>query len=114
MMASSSPSPVLLCDYAPPAFLVEQVELEFELGETTLVRARLKLTRNPAAAAVPDCVLNGVMLETISLKINGVRCDDDAYAIKSNCLTLFSVPDEFCLETEVRIHPAKNTALSGL
>src|SRR5437899_365632 len=40
-------------DYTPPAFLIDAVELDFDLrAERTLVTNRMKLRRNPAARAV--------------------------------------------------------------
>ena len=49
---AAEPAATRLADYAPPPFLVDEVDLDFELGEErTLVRARLKVRRNPAAVA---------------------------------------------------------------
>ena len=49
---AAEPAATRLSDYAPPPFLVDEVDLDFELGEErTLVRAKLKVRRNPAAVA---------------------------------------------------------------
>ena len=49
-MRDPVPQSVRLVDYAPPAFLVPEVELEFDiLAEFTRVKATLTLRRNPAA-----------------------------------------------------------------
>ena len=49
---AAEPAATRLADYAPPPFLVDEVDLDFELGEErTLVRAKLKVRRNPAAVA---------------------------------------------------------------
>ena len=51
-MSSAEPATTRLADYAPPPFLVDEVDLDFELGEErTLVRAKLKVRRNPAVAS---------------------------------------------------------------
>ena len=51
-MSSAEPATTRLADYAPPPFLVDEVDLDFELGEErTLVRAKLKVRRNPAIAS---------------------------------------------------------------
>src|ERR1700675_1225695 len=51
-MRDPAPAAVQLRDYRPPAFLIESVELDFDIGEdSTRVRARLVVARNPAAAA---------------------------------------------------------------
>ena len=53
-MSSAEPAATRLADYAPPPFLVDEVDLDFELGEErTLVRAKLKVRRNPAVATAP-------------------------------------------------------------
>ena len=53
-MSSAEPAATRLADYAPPPFLVDEVDLDFELGEEcTLVRAKLKMRRNPAVASAP-------------------------------------------------------------
>ena len=49
---AAEPAATRLADHAPPPFLVDAVDLDFELGEErTLVRAKLKMRRNPAAVA---------------------------------------------------------------
>ncbi len=49
---AAEPAATRLADYAPPPFLVDEVDLDFELGEErTLVRAKLKVRRNSAAVA---------------------------------------------------------------
>ena len=49
---AAEPAATRLADYAPPPFLVDEVDLDFELGEErTLVRAKLKVRRNPAVAS---------------------------------------------------------------
>ena len=54
---AAEPAATRLADYAPPPFLVDEVDLDFELGEErTLVRVKLKVRRNPAvvvAASAP-------------------------------------------------------------
>ena len=55
-MKTDTPVTIRRADYTPPAFLVDDVALEFELDPAaTSVRARLALRRNPAAA--PDAPL---------------------------------------------------------
>ena len=41
-MDAKEPTPIYLADYRPPDFLIDTVDLTFDLGETeTRVRARL-------------------------------------------------------------------------
>ena len=54
-MTTDTPKTVYLKDYTPPPFLIEDVDLRFELDEdTTLVRSTLTLSRNPEFAAPRD------------------------------------------------------------
>jgi aminopeptidase N len=59
------------CDYLPPNYRVETVELTFTLGEeTTLVAARLRLQRD-AAATETTLTLLGRHLDLRSLRRDG-------------------------------------------
>ena len=50
-MATHTPKTVYLKDYTPPPFLIDEVDMRFELGEeSTLVTSTLALRRNPAGA----------------------------------------------------------------
>ena len=52
-MKDAQPRVTRLSEYRPPEFLVDTVELRFELGEEgTRVRSRLALRRNPASSSV--------------------------------------------------------------
>ena len=107
---------VYLKDYAPPAYLVEQVELHVELDPTaTRVRSRLQLAANPAAG--PPCGvlrLDGRQLELLEIALEGMPLTAAAYAVDTEGLTITGVPERFLLESTVRIDPEGNTALEGL
>ena len=50
-MKDAQPRAILLSEYRVPAFLVSHVDLHVTLGEdTTRVRSRLTIARNPACA----------------------------------------------------------------
>jgi aminopeptidase N len=103
--------PVELSAYAPPAFVVEEVELVFDLDpRATEVRARLKMRRNAPGALT----LDGVRLELLSLAVNGEALGDNRYTKDEKSLTIHDAPDDCVLETHVRINPTANTELSGL
>ena len=54
-MRDPLPQSVRLEDYAPPPFLIDTVELDFEIEEShTRVRARLAMRRNPAAVDMQE------------------------------------------------------------
>jgi aminopeptidase N len=100
-------------DYTPPAFWIERVELSFDLHEDhALVRARLECRRNGEGDA--PLVLDGEELETLAVRLDGVELQPGRYVVEPETLTVPDVPDAFVLETEVRLRPQDNLALSGL
>ncbi len=112
----STPPTIYLKDYTPPAYLVETVELEFDLDEQdTVVRAKLAMRRNPDhPQANPPLVLDGQQLELLELRLDGRELQEGDYTLDDEHLTIEDVPEAFTLESTVRIHPAANTALEGL
>ncbi|MDX1376137.1 MAG: aminopeptidase N [Burkholderiales bacterium] len=115
-MREPQPNSIQLKDYAPPAFLVDAIELDVDIrAEDALVRAVLALRRNPRAGAprVP-LVLDGEALELVSLAIDGVELRANAYSLSPTRLEIGHVPEVFRLTTVSRIVPHKNTTLEGL
>ena len=110
-MKTDTPQTVHLKDYTAPAYLIDTVDLDFniEAGGTT-VSARLAMRRNPAVATQP-LVLDGDELETLRVAVNG---QETAFSATGSSLTLSDLPDAFTLETVVRIDPDHNTKLLGL
>ena len=105
-----------LADYTPPVFLIDTVDLDFDLrdGETT-VTAILKGRRNPDAVSVSDILeLDGQGLRLISLSLDGAAVGEDQYEVAGDRLALRAVPDAFTLEVVTVIVPEENTALEGL
>ena len=102
-------------DYRPPAWLVDSVDLAFDLDRSaTEVRARLAMRRNPAGQGGP-LRLDGGPIELLGIALNGAPLTAGRYSIGADhALTIPQVPDAFTLETRVRIAPDRNTELSGL
>jgi aminopeptidase N len=112
MSHDATPQPVLLADYQPPAFLVDTVDLAFELDETaTVVRSRLKVRRN---GANDELRLNGEALTLVSIARDGVALTPDQYREEQHALVIPAMPEDCVLELQVRINPKANTELSGL
>lgn len=110
-IAPKSVREVKLADYLPPAFAVDTVALDFELSPAaTTVRASLAVRRTGHG----PLVLDGEGLTLLGVTLDGERLGDNRYELSATTLTIADVPDEFTLETEVRIAPDRNTALSGL
>src|SRR5215469_13967765 len=111
------PQPVRLADHRPPAFLIDTVDLVFDLdGEDTRVKSRLGMRRNPAAFDPAEPLqLDGEDLTLVSLALDGQPLGDNRYqSSAAGGLILPDVPDAFTLDVETRIAPADNTQLSGL
>lgn len=107
---------VYLKDYQVPEFLIEKVDLEFELGEThTLVKSRLEVQANPVAQKkAKNLILQGEALELKSVVLDGKRLEAKQYQVTEELLTLLNVPEKFVLEIHTLIKPQENTELSGL
>ncbi|MDD4910992.1 MAG: aminopeptidase N [Sideroxydans sp.] len=114
-MKTQTTNSVFRKDYTPPAYLVEQVELGFDLdADNTLVNARLVMKRNPLGPAKPLQLL-GEELELVALRMNGRTLKERTdYTVTEGTLTLLNAPDAVELEIVTRIHPAKNTSLMGV
>jgi len=115
-MRDPAPVPVRLQDYAPPAFLIETVDLDVELFEDhARVRSRLSISRNPKATDPrAPLVLDAEELELESASLDGRRLAAGDYALGELHLTIAKPPSRFVLETACRIHPRRNTTLMGL
>jgi aminopeptidase N len=115
-MLRENPQAIYLKDYRPPPFLIDQVELEFILGEAeTRVVSNLTLRRNPASEEQPTCLeLQGEELKLLTLAIDGRELDNSEYRVDEEGLRIEQVPEQFQLRSEVAIYPQDNTALEGL
>jgi aminopeptidase N len=115
--ADIAPRPTRLADYRPPEFLVDTVDLTFDLAPAdTRVAAHLALRRNPAASMSETALrLDGDELEPMALALDGRSLAPGEYAVEPDgTLVIAHVPDAFALDIETRIAPERNTALSGL
>ncbi len=113
---SGSPIRIYRKDYRPPAFWIDEVDLDFHLREEeTLVRARLQVRRNRASAgAGAPLALDGVDLELRAIFVGERELEPGEYEVGPESLTIPNVPERFELETEVAIRPQENTRLLGL
>jgi aminopeptidase N len=108
--AQATPQTIRLSDYRPPAWLVPEVALAFDLGaDVTRVTARLTVRRNGKRDA--PLVLDGQDLRLISVSVDGVAVDATPTGEQ---LTLAIAGDTALVETVVEIAPAANTRLMGL
>ncbi len=103
-------------DYKPSEFLVDSIDLCFELDPAeTVVKAKTRLRRNRAVQrGTGPLVLQGDDLELRAVRLDGLELDVARFDTDSKGLRLHDVPDRFELETEVLIRPDENTKLMGL
>lgn len=107
--------------YSPPDFLIDTVELIFDLDAAdTCVSSTMHIRRNPTVSAADTALLlDGEQLELVSLKINGNPVANDQYQVSDDSLKISaaSIPSDeagFTLQTVSRTEPQANTSLSGL
>ena len=103
-------------DYSPPEYLVDTVDLSFQLDPAdTRVETTMRLRKNPSSeVAGPSLSLHGAELELLSVYVDGARLEPSRYEAHPEGLRIHDVPDEFELRTEVSIRPERNTKLMGL
>jgi len=101
-------------DYQQPDFLVDFIDLGFDLDpEQTHVANQMTLIRREGSKA-RDILLYGNGLKLAQLRMNGVTLGKDAWRLEDGNLRIFNAPDIATLEIETVIHPAQNTSLMGL
>ena len=114
-MMDQKPQTKYLKDYTPPDYLVETVDLTFDLYEDQcLVDSKLSCVRNEMIENRPPFVCMGQNLELKHIVLDGVPLHLDSYQVDDEYLTIPNVPDKFVLEIQTRIEPHKNTSLEGL
>ncbi|MFS0827795.1 aminopeptidase N [Pseudomonas phoenicis] len=115
-MRTEQPQAIYLKDYQAPEYLIDETHLTFELFEDhTLVHAQLVMRRNPAHGdGLPALVLDGQHLELLSVQLDDRALSPSDYQLDADSLTLHPSAERFTLDTSVRIHPERNTALEGL
>ncbi|MDT8992328.1 aminopeptidase N [Curvibacter sp. APW13] len=111
----ASPATVIRREaYAAPAYLVDTVDLSFDLDPAkTRVLNRMTLRRNPDVAPGP-LRLDGEELNLARVLVNGAGT---SFKMDGNTLVLENLPEgtePFALEIFTTCMPVKNTSLSGL
>jgi aminopeptidase N len=110
------PKPVFLKDYHPPAFRVENIDLEFDIRSISNVRitanTRFK-QHNHGAKLILDG--NPELVHILSIALDGLELSEDQYQLTSeHKLEIPVVPEEFTLRIISQTDPTKNTSCIGL
>jgi len=110
-MKDAASQTIYLSNYKPPAFLVDDVHLTFQLDpRKTRVISRISFYPNPQSDE-HKFTLHGEDLTLMSAKIDGKDCD---VSVENGILTAAAPNKPFVWEAEVEISPQTNTALEGL
>ena len=111
-MAKKSNREIFLNDYQAPAYLIDSVELDFQLNpKKTKVYSKIKFRKNPNPNSADKFFLNGEKLNLINAKIDGKVVQPKLVENGLEC----DVPGEpFIWESLVEIDPSSNTSLEGL
>lgn len=117
-MKDASPKTIYLKDYTIPDYLIDQVDLYFQLdADRTEVKSRMVIRRNPASQqAGKELLLMGEGLNLQGIKLDGKVLAPADYLLTAETLIIPDVPQDnpFVLEIENSINPATNTAYEGL
>lgn len=107
---------IRLSDYKPPDFLIDTVELDFDVQEkVTRVCSRMNVRRNPSAKSKKaPLLLNGEAQKLLSVTLDGKKLTPKDYVLTQDTLAIDKMPDAVCVEIESTNEPQKNTLLSGL
>ena len=112
-MRTDTSQTIYRSDYTPPSFLVDTVELGFDLHpERTVVANRVTLRQNPASK-LRDIVLHGEEITLVQLRMNGKLLKEGDYVLDHATLTIKKAPAQVVLEIETLCAPVQNTTLSG-
>jgi len=110
MRTENSPKTIFLKDYKVPDYLVEKVDLLFQINDgLTTVTSKAIYKRNGEGRA--PLVLDGEHMDLLSVKMDG---EDVLFDKDESTITFQNAPVTFTLEIVTQFDPAKNTALEGL
>src|SRR3990167_9721880 len=76
------PKTIYLADYHPPAYYVDEIHLDFDLGdEETIVKSQMYVRRNRHFDGARDLILNGEELTLLEIKQDGNPLDKTQYEL---------------------------------
>ncbi len=110
------PKTIYLKDYISPAFIVDHVDLTFDIrDDQTTVISRLTVRKNMDIADQNTLlVFDKGDYEIISVIAGGMVLLPGEYGADDDTFTLTKTPEAFELEIITRLNPKENTSLEGL
>ncbi|RVQ66958.1 aminopeptidase N [Croceicoccus ponticola] len=107
------PATTMRKNYQPPAWLVSEIRLEFELGlELTKCVATMRVERNPDGDGDQTLHLSGDNIAVMNLKVDDA--DAEGWSMSGPNLLLPLSGDAHKVTVETHLHPATNSQLMGL
>ncbi|MDX2495635.1 MAG: aminopeptidase N [Desulfuromusa sp.] len=115
-LAQNTPETIYLKDYKTPAYLVEHVDLKFDLHDSaTRVSSTLQMSLNPDRNGMPEpLILDGEQLQLLEVRVDGKMLTSADYQQDDESLQITTVTEKFTLEIQTQIDPLNNTSLEGL
>ena len=116
MKNDTPPKTIKRSEYRAPDFLLDGVDLHFDLEEEyTRVQSRLEFRKNPDNPHQSNTLrLDGEGLKLLSIELDGNSLDPARYSVDDVSLTIEGVKDTFVVEIETECDPKNNTRLEGL
>ena len=107
---------IQLKDYRPFEFIVDHVDLTFDIRDDhTRVTSKLKMKKDPARAnETTPLVLNKGNFDIVSVVAGDMVLLPSEYKSDDETVSLLATPDVFELEITNILKPDENTALEGL
>jgi aminopeptidase N len=116
-MEANAGQVIHLADYRPTDFVLERVDLTFELDPTeTLVIQRSLMHRREGVAEDLPLILDGDELTLKAVAIDGIPIEEGQYVVDSRQLIIHNLPTGVTFEVTVEtiVNPEANTKLMGL
>ncbi len=114
---SAQPQVIRREDYTAPAFLIDKVELVFDLDrDVTNVKSRLFIIANPVrgTGAGNEVSFDGEDMKLVSIAIDDRKLGVDEYNVDKTGLTFTAPGETFVVDIETQVSPVTNTRLEGL
>ena len=114
---SAQPQVIRREDYTAPAFLIDKVELVFDLDrDVTNVKSRLFIIANPVrgTGAGNEVSFDGEDMKLVSIAIDDRKLGVDEYSVDKTGLTFTAPGETFVVDIETQVSPVTNTRLEGL
>ncbi|WP_417811171.1 aminopeptidase N [Thalassospira alkalitolerans] len=114
---SAQPQVIRREDYTAPAFLIDKVELVFDLDrDVTNVKSRLFIIANPVrgTGAGNEVSFDGEDMKLVSIAIDDRKLGVDEYNVDKTGLTFTAPGETFVVDIETQVSPVANTRLEGL